>query len=251
MARFDGKTILITGASSGIGAATARRFGAEGGRVMVCALDEAGCRAVVDDVTAGGGEAAYLHGDLAGRPFCDKAIDETVARFGRLDVLVNNAGISRRGTVETMSDEDWRLTFAVNLDAMFFLSRRALPIMKRQGGGVIVNTASELAITAPRNNAAYAASKGAVLQFTRAMAIDHAREGIRVNAICPGPVDTPLLTDFRDDAAEELKAIAEATPMGRIGTPDEIAGAITFLASDDATFITGSALLADGGVTAA
>ena len=235
MARFDGKTILITGASSGIGAATARRFGAEGGRVMVCALDEEGCRAVVDDIAAGGGEAAYLHGDLALRPFCDEAIDQTVARFGCLDVLVNNAGISRRGTVETMSDEDWRLTFAVNLDAMFFLSRRALPIMKRQGGGVIVNTASELAITAPRNNAAYAASKGAVLQFTRAMAIDHAREGIRVNAICPGP----------------LKEIAEETPMGRIGTPDEIAGAITFLASDDATFITGSALFADGGVTAA
>jgi NAD(P)-dependent dehydrogenase (short-subunit alcohol dehydrogenase family) len=251
MARFDGKAILITGGSSGIGAATARRFGAEGGRVMICALDEDGCRAVADEIVAGGGEAAYLHGDLAGREFCDQAIDETVARFGRLDVLVNNAGISRRGTVETMSDEDWRLTFAVNLDAMFFLSRRALPIMKRQGGGVIVNTASELAITAPRNNAAYAASKGAVLQFTRAMAIDHAREGIRVNAICPGPVDTPLLVGHRGNPEEELKAIAEATPMGRIGTPDEIAGAITFLASDDATFITGSALLADGGVTAA
>ncbi len=251
MARFDGKTILITGASSGIGAATARRFGAEGGRVMVSALDEAGCRAVVDDIVAAGGEAAFLHGDLAERAFCDEVVDQTVARFGRLDVLVNNAGVSRRGTVETMSHQDWRLTFAVNLDAMFFLSRRALPIMKRQGGGVIVNTASELAITAPRNNAAYAASKGAVLQFTRAMALDHAREGIRVNAICPGPVDTPLLRDVRDDAEEELKAIAEATPMGRIGTPDEIAGAIAFLASDDASFITGSALLADGGVTAA
>ncbi len=251
MARFDGKTILITGASSGIGAATARRFGAEGGRVMVSALDEAGCRAVVDDIVAAGGEAAFLHGDLAERAFCDEVVDQTVARFGRLDVLVNNAGISRRGTVETMSHQDWRLTFAVNLDAMFFLSRRALPIMKRQGGGVIVNTASELAVTAPRNNAAYAASKGAVLQFTRAMALDHAREGIRVNAICPGPVDTPLLRDVRDDAEEELKAIAEATPMGRVGTPDEIAGAITFLASDDATFITGSALFADGGITAA
>ena len=251
MARFDGKTILITGASSGIGAATARRFGAEGGRVMVCAIDEAGCRAVADEITAGGGEADFLHGDLAECDFCDAAIDATMARFGRLDVLVNNAGISRRGTVETMSDENWRLTFAVNLDAMFFLSRRALPIMKRQGGGVIVNTASELAITAPRNNAAYAASKGAVLQFTRAMAIDHAREGIRVNAICPGPVDTPLLRGFHNQPEERVKVIAEDTPMGRVGTPEEIAGAITFLASDDATFITGSALLADGGVTAA
>ena len=251
MARFDGKTILITGASSGIGAATARRFGAEGGRVMVCAIDEEGCRAVTDEIVVAGGEAAYLHGDLALREVCDGVIDKTVARYGRLDVLVNNAGLARGGTVETVTDEDWRMTFAVNLDAMFFLSRRALPIMKRQGGGVIVNTASEQAIVAERGDAAYAASKGAVLQFTRAMAIDHAREGIRVNAICPGPVDTPLLRDFRDDTAEELKAIAEATPMGRIGTPDEIAGAITFLASDDATFITGSALLADGGVTAA
>ncbi len=251
MARFDGKTILITGASSGIGAATARRFGAEGGRVMVSALDEAGCRAVVDDIVAAGGEAAFLHGDLAERAFCDEVVDQTVARFGRLDVLVNNAGISRRGTVETMSHQDWRLTFAVNLDAMFFLSRRALPIMKRQGGGVIVNTASELAVTAPRNNAAYAASKGAVLQFTRAMALDHAREGIRVNAICPGPVDTPLLVGFGDDPEERIKEIAEATPMGRIGTPDEIAGAIAFLASDDASFMTGSALFADGGITAA
>ncbi len=251
MARFDGKTILITGASSGIGAATARRFGAEGGRVMICALDEEGCRAVADEITAGGGDAAYLHGDLAGRAFCDKAIDETMARFGRLDVLVNNAGVSRRGTVETMSDENWRLTFAINLDAMFFMSRRALPIMKRQGGGVIVNTASELAVTAPANNAAYAASKGAVLQLTRAMAIDHAREGIRVNAICPGPVDTPLLRGFHDNPEERIQIIEEDTPMGRIGTPDEIAGAITFLASDDATFMTGSALIADGGVTAA
>ena len=251
MARFDGKVILITGASSGIGAATARRFGAEGGRVMGCALDEEGCRAVTDEITAGGGEAAYIHGDLAGRDFCDEVIDATMERFGRLDVLVNNAGIGRGGTVETVTDEDWRLTFAVNLDAMFFLSRRALPIMKRQGGGVIVNTASELAITAARNEVAYDASKGAVLQFTRAMAIDHARDGIRVNAICPGPVDTPILVDYREDAADRIKEIAEETPMGRVGTPEEIAGAITFLASDDATFITGSALLADGGVTAA
>ncbi|MFQ5959614.1 MAG: SDR family NAD(P)-dependent oxidoreductase, partial [Alphaproteobacteria bacterium] len=131
------------------------------------------------------------------------------------------------------------------------LSRAAIPVMRGQGGGVIVNTASELATIGSRRAVAYCASKGGVLQLTRAMALDHAREGIRINAICPGPVDTALLVGFKDDPETALAEIAEETPMGRIGTPDEIAAAILFLASDDASFMTGAALLADGGITAA
>ena len=251
MARFDGKGVLVTGASSGIGAATARAFGEAGARLVLSGLDAEAGESVAHEIASAGGEAAFVHGDLSEKAFCARLVDDAAARLGRLDVLVNNAGLSRRGNAEETSDDDWRLTMAVNLDAVFYLSRAAIPLMRRGGGGVIVNTASELAATATRRLVAYCASKGGVLQLTRAMALDHAREGIRVNAICPGPVDTPLLVGHRGNPEEELKAIAEATPMGRIGTPDEIAGAITFLASDDASFITGSALLADGGVTAA
>jgi 2,3-dihydro-2,3-dihydroxybenzoate dehydrogenase len=249
MARFDGKAVLVTGASSGIGAATARRFGREGARVMVSGLDEDGTASVAREIGVAGGEAHCIHGDLSDRAFCRRLFDETLARLGRLDVLVNNAGVSRRGTAEETSDETWDLTLAVNLSAMFFLSRAAVPVMRGQGGGAIVNTASELAIVATTRAPVYCASKAGVVQLTRAMALDHAREGIRINAVCPGPVDTPLLAGFRDHPEEELRKIAAETPMGRIGTPDEIAAAILFLASDDASFMTGAAMVVDGGIS--
>jgi NAD(P)-dependent dehydrogenase (short-subunit alcohol dehydrogenase family) len=244
-----GKCSLITGASSGIGAATARRFAAEGARLFLTGLDGDAGAVLAGEITAAGGTAHFLAGDLADAAFRDSLVGEAVARLGRLDVLVNNAGLIRRGTAPDMSTEDWTLVMAVNLDAVFFLCRDAIPVMKRQGGGSIVNTASELAFTAARHAAAYCASKGGVLQLTRAMAVDHARDGIRINAICPGPVDSAMLRGGRDDGS--LAAIAEEIPMGRLGRPDEIAAAIAFLASDDASFMTGAALLADGGVTAA
>ena len=187
--------------------------------------------------------------DLADRDICRRLFDESLSYLGRLDVLVNNAGLSRRGTVEDLSDDDWDLTLAVDLSAVFFMSRAAIPVMKRQGGGAIVNTASELAIVATRNQAAYCAAKAGVLQFTKAMALDHARDGIRINAVCPGPVDTPLLASGREDREAALIAIAEETPMGRLGRPEEIAAAILFLASDDASFMTGAAMVVDGGIS--
>ncbi len=251
MSGIAGKAVLVTGASSGIGAATARRFGASGARVMLSGLDERGCKAVADDIAGAGGEALFLHGDLGDAAFCDRLVEDAVARLGRVDVLVNNAGLVRRGAADETSDDDWRATMAVNLDAVFYLSRAAVRVMKRQGGGVIVNTASELGLIGSHGNVAYCASKGGVIQLTRAMALDHARENIRVNAICPGPVDTPLLARFDDGRGERLKEIAEETPMGRVATPDEIAGAILFLASDDARFMTGATLVVDGGITAA
>ncbi len=249
MARFDGKAVLVTGASSGIGAATARRFGAEGARVMVSGLDEAGSAGVAGEIEAAGGEAHFIDGDLGDRAFCRHLFDATLDRLGRLDVLVNNAGLSRRGLAEELSDDNWDMTLAVNLSAVFFLSRAAIPVMRNQGGGAIVNTASELAIVATTRSPAYCASKAAVLQLTRAMALDHAREGIRINAICPGPVDTELLLDFSDDRDRALREIANETPMGRIGQPDEIAAAILFLASDEASFMTGAAMVVDGGIS--
>jgi meso-butanediol dehydrogenase/(S,S)-butanediol dehydrogenase/diacetyl reductase len=248
-ARFEDKAVLVTGASSGIGAAAARAFGEAGARVMVSGLDEAGSRATAEAITAAGGEAGHLHGDLADRDICRRLFDESLSYLGRLDVLVNNAGLSRRGTVEDLSDDDWDLTLAVDLSAVFFMSRAAIPVMKRQGGGAIVNTASELAIVATRNQAAYCAAKAGVLQFTKAMALDHARDGIRINAVCPGPVDTPLLASGREDREAALIAIAEETPMGRLGRPEEIAAAILFLASDDASFMTGAAMVVDGGIS--
>ncbi len=252
MARFDGKGVLVTGASSGIGAATARAFGEAGARLVLTGLDAEAGESVAHEIARAGGEAAFVHGDLSEKAFCARLVEDAAARLGgRLDVLVNNAGLSRRGNAEETSDDDWRLTMAVNLDAVFYLSRAAIALMRRGGGGVIVNTASELAATATRRAVAYCASKGGVLQLTRAMALDHAREGIRVNAICPGPIDTALLTGGRDDAEAELAAIAEETPMGRVGRPEEIAAAILFLASDEASFMTGAALLVDGGITAA
>ncbi|MBT3941970.1 MAG: SDR family oxidoreductase [Chloroflexi bacterium] len=246
---FDGKTVLVTGASSGIGAATALAFGEAGAHVMVSGLDEVGTNATAEAISAAGGRADQMHGDLADRVFCRQLFEETMSRLGRLDVLVNNAGLARRGTVEQISDDDWDTTFAVDLNSVFFMCRSAIPVMKTQGGGAIVNTASELAIIATRGQAAYCPAKAAVIHFTRAIALDHARDGIRVNAICPGPVNTPILAGGAADRDAALIAVADNTPMGRIGQPEEIAPAILFLASDAASFMTGAAMVVDGGAS--
>ena len=250
MGRFDGKAVLITGANSGIGAATARAFGTEGARLMLTGSDAEAGAGVMGEINSAGGDARFIHGDLTDLQFRDGLVDRTVAELGRLDVLCNIAGVSRRGTVEEIGDENYRLVMAVNIDATFALCRAAIRVMKGQGGGAIVNTASELGETAHRRGAAYCASKGAVVLLTRAMALDHARDGIRINAICPGPTMTDMLAGGRDNREAELAAIAEAVPMGRNGEPHEIANAILFMASGEASFMTGAMMLIDGGVTA-
>lgn len=244
MRRFEGKVVAITGAASGIGEATARRFAAEGARLALCDLSEEALA-----TAAVGFDAPLLRVvDVSDAGAFEHFIDETASNFGRLDVLVNNAGIGCFGHVDEISAEQWRRTMAVDLDAVFFGSRAALPHLRRVGG-CIVNTASISGLFADPGLAAYNVAKAGVVNLTRNMAVDHAAEGVRVNCICPGGVGTAMLKAHLRDAAimEEYERLV---PMGRVGTADEMAAGIAFLASGDASYITGTTLTIDGGVTA-
>ncbi len=247
MRRFHGRTALVTGAGHGIGHATAVRLAAEGARVA--ALDVRG-EAAEEIAALVGGEA--IECDVSDEEAVGRAVEWALDRFGRLDVLHSNAGVLVGGTAEETTLADWERTFAVNVRGMFLLARAVLPAMRRQGKGAIVNTASTAGIAAEPALAAYAASKAAVIQLTRQLAVDYARDGIRVNCVCPGWIDTgfndPMLEGVSDDELAQL--VDRMVPMGRQGTPEEIAAAVAFLASDDASLVTGHALVADGGLTA-
>jgi len=240
---------LVTGASSGIGAATAIAFAEAGWEVMAAGRDEGRLEEVADVSD----RIAIWTGDLTESTDCDELIADTIDEFGSLDCLVNSAGVIVRANVADTSDEDWRYTMGINVDAPFYLSRAALPHLL-QTTGSIVNIASDWGLKGGDRAAAYCASKGAIVQLTRAMAIDHARDGLRVNAVCPGDIDTPMLTNEADDKDIDLEDFlaqaAEESPNGRIGTPEEVAALILFLASDAATHITGSAIPIDGGGSA-
>lgn len=249
---FTGKAILVTGGSSGIGAATVKAFAAAGARVLSTGRDAARGNQVCAET---GGKAEFVTGDLADPRFCETLVPETVKRLGRLDVLVNNAGALYRTAPVDTSAKQWREMFAVNVDAPFILSSAAVRQMRAQGGGgAIVNVASELAVVGGKGIGSYAATKGAVALLTRSMALDHAEEGIRVNAVCPGEIRTPMLENSvlqRGMAVEDGVAfLARHVPMKRVAKPEEIAATILFLASDAASFVTGALLAADGGSTA-
>lgn len=241
--------VLVTGASSGIGAATAIAFAEAGWDVMAAGRDE-GRLEEVADVSE---KIVTWSGELAESDDCDELVAETIDEFGQLDCLVNNAGVLVRADVGDTSDEEWRYTMAINLDVPFFLSRAALPYLLRAEGS-IVNIASDWGLNGGERAAAYCASKGGIVLLTKAMAKDHARDGLRVNAVCPGDVDTPMLAAEADDQGVELDTYlaeaAEGSPNGRVATPEEVGALALFLASDAATHITGTAIPIDGGATA-
>jgi meso-butanediol dehydrogenase / (S,S)-butanediol dehydrogenase / diacetyl reductase len=250
---LSGRVALVTGASSGIGAAISGGLSREGAAVMLAARDADRGKKILDSVRAAGSRAELMSGDLTDAGFCSQLVAGAIQTFGRLDIVVNNAGIIYRGTAVDTPDDVWRRSMAVNVDAVFFVSRAAVPAM-RASGGSIINMASTVALVGSQNLAAYCATKGAVLQLTRAMALDHAREHIRVNAVCPGAVDTPLLVSGYERLGlgpnEVLQANAEAIPQGRIARAEEVADLVVFLASDRAQHITGAAISIDGGYTA-
>ena len=246
---FNGKVVLITGGASGMGAATAREFVRRGATVVIVDRNEAGAQQVASAM----GAPEPIAGDVSKSAFCNQAIATVLERHGRLDVLVNAAGIIKRTDVIHTSDEAWRQIFGVNVDGIFFMCRAALPPMQAQHSGVIVNFGSIWGDIGATGVAAYCATKGAVHNLTRAMALDHARDGIRILAVCPGEVDTPMLSSERaaPPSREFLNDLAERTiPVGRLAQPEEIARVVVFLASDDASYMTGVTVNVDGAYAA-
>ncbi len=251
--RLKNKVALITGGGSGIGREASMLFAREGAAVVVVdVVDDAG-RETVDEITSAGGRASYVHADVSSANDSEAMIARAERDFGRLDVLFNNAGIMHSSDDDAVStsEETWDLTMRINARGVFFGCKYGIPALRRAGGGSIINTASFVAkLGAATAQVAYTASKGAVLSMTRELAVIHARENIRVNALCPGPLRTPLLMNFLNTDAKRNRRLVHI-PMGRFGEASEIAKAALFLASDDASFVTGAELLVDGGITAA
>lgn len=247
--RIEGKVALVTGAASGIGRATSALFAREGAAVVLVDIRDEG-RAIAKEIADQGGKAIFVRADVARAADCASAVRKAEDAFGRLDILFNNAGIIRRASVVDTSEADWDRAMAVNVKSIFLMSKAAIPVMARQGGGVIVNTGSGWGLVGGRDAASYCASKGAVVNLTRAMALDHAPHRIRVNCVCPGDTDTPMLREearqLGEDAVAFLRGSAQR-PLGRMGRPEEIAQAVLFLASDAASFVTGSIVVVDGG----
>lgn len=248
--QLAGKSAVVTGAGSGIGAATARRLAAAGARVVVNDIDsEAGAR-VTDAIAAEGGEALFVRADVSNPDEVQVLIAAAVERFGRLDILHNNAFFNRMGLVGAFMPEAWRRSLDVTLNGVFYGMHVALPLMARQGGGAIVNTASVSGLAADYGMSAYNAAKAAVINLTRTGAIEYARFGVRVNAVCPGPIATPPLESLLDRTPGLRERLLEALPQRRLGSPEEVASVVLFLASDEASLVNGAAITADGGLSA-
>lgn len=255
--RLSGKVALITGATSGIGKATALLFAREGAHLVLSGRRAERGEAVARACRDFGVRAFFVQADHTRSEDCERVVTMAQQEFGRVDILFNNAGVVTSGTAETTSEEDWAYTMALNVTAVWRMSRLVIPIMRAQGGGVIINNASDWGIVGARNALPYATSKGAVVLMTKSMALDHAQDGIRVNAVCPGDTFVERWIEegyFKNGQPvtfdEALRESASSIPLGRFAYAEEIARAVLFLASDEASFITGHTLLVDGGNTA-
>ena len=275
--RLEGKVAIITGGGSGIGSATAQRFIEEGAKVVVADINAEGAARVADSLKAMGGEASAFTADVADEAATQAMLQHALSTYGRLDVLHNNATAMEAGAVQDISLEGWNKTLAVNVTAPFLATKYALPIMIEQGGGAIVNTASISGTGGDYGLSAYNAGKAAIINFTRSAAIENARFGVRINCVCPGMIDTPAIQNLigsatggkvdpaphvslagqrelpkvsAEDSARIRETMAAAHPIARLGLPVEIANAVLFLASEEASFIIGAAIVVDGGLTA-
>jgi len=252
--RLKDKVALVTGAASGIGRATASLFGQEGAKVICADLDGEGAERVAQQIVSSRGEAASLQADVSQAADVERMVRETVERWGRLDVLVNNAGILFLMPLPQVPEEEWDRVMSINLKGVYLGCKYAIPQMVGQGKGTIVNTASIAGLRGFATFDTYGASKGGVVQLTKALAVEFARMNVRVNCVCPGIIDTAFVhntvVERGLDKAELVARLGEWHPMGRIGRPEEVAAAILFLASDEASFITGIALSVDGGLWA-
>ena len=253
MGRLDGKVALITGAASGMGAVASRLFASEGAAVVLTDVADVAGEAVAADIETAGGQALYVHSDVSDEADAEAMAKTAVDRFGGLHVLYNNAGVmmSQDGSVTETDASIWDATLDINVKGVAFGCKYGVPAMIASGGGSIINVASFVAwMGAATSQTAYTASKGAVLSMTREIAVEYARRGIRCNALCPGPIDTPLLAELLADPARRQRRFVHI-PMGRLGQAEELAKAALFLASDDSSFMTGASLIVDGGITAA
>ena len=250
MGRLDGKVAIVSGGARGQGATEAMMFAREGAKVVLGdVLDEEG-RQVEAQINESGGEATYVHLDVTQEDDWRSAVETAVSRYGKLDILVNNAGILIRKGLEETTVEDWDRIMGVNAKGVFLGTKQAIPAMRRAGGGSIINISSTAGLVgSPNGSPSYTATKGAVRLFTKATAIQYAKEGIRCNSVHPGPIDTEMIRDTITDPAR-LEQRMQRLPMGRVGKPEDIAYGVLYLASDESSFVTGSELVIDGGTTA-
>ena len=246
---MNGKVAIVTGAASGIGRASAELLAAHGARVVAVDVDATG-EAAARSIEEAGGTVAFVQADVTDAGDCEAVASTALQLYGGVDALANCAGIVRRASVPDTGEVDWDRVMAVNVKSIFLLGKEAIPLMRERGGGAIVNIASGWGVAAGPRAAVYCASKGAVVQLTKAMAIDHAAEGIRVNCICPGDVDTPMLQQEASDLGEPIDAFmddAALRPAGRVGSPEEIAAVVSYLLDDRSRYVNGAALVVDGG----